>query len=68
MSVKHKPAVPREVLEQFAVLPCPECADYGRDVHDSTCPLHEDYDPTPHCTSCGDGTGNCCTNPQADNE
>jgi hypothetical protein len=28
----------------------------------------DDEDPTPYCTVCGDGSGICCTNPQADND
>ncbi len=47
--------------------PCPECEDYDRE-HDHHCPLHPDYDPTPYCTVCGDGSGICCTNPQARND
>lgn len=36
------------------------CEDCGEVV--------DDYDPTPWCTVCGDGSGICCTNPQATND
>ncbi len=32
--------------------PCELCDEYDRE-HDSSCPNHPDYDPTPWCSGCG---------------
>lgn len=46
---------------------CHECEQYDRE-HDSQCPLHPDYDPSPWCRCCGNDEGDCKCGPIAENE
>ena len=40
------------IVDAIAPPSCERCSELG-EVHDSSCPEHPDYDPTPWCSGCG---------------
>jgi hypothetical protein len=46
---------------------CERCAEFD-EVHDSHCPNHPDYDPTPYCSGGHRTVKECDCGPIADND